>query len=82
LNAYSHRFKRTDSAQCPACRFHTESPQHFLLDCPADAHERWPLTTGKNAANKEYAKLLGNGCKTIAIIDFIQSTGILSIDNT
>jgi ribonuclease HI len=40
LNAYLHRFKRTESAKCPACRYHNETPQHFLLNCPGYAHER------------------------------------------
>jgi hypothetical protein len=40
LNAYLHRFKRTESAKCPACGYHNETPQHFLLNCPAYAHER------------------------------------------
>ncbi len=43
LNSYLHRFKRTESTQCPACGHQSETPQHFLLDCPAYAHERWSL---------------------------------------
>jgi len=75
LNAYLHRFKRTDSAQCPACGYHSENPQHFILDCPAYAHERWPLMAGKSPANKEYTKLISNAKNDIPIVSFIQATG-------
>ena len=43
LNAYLERFKRADSAQCPACGHPRENAQHFLMDCPAYKHERWLL---------------------------------------
>ena len=46
LNAYLHRFKHTETVHCPACGHHTETPQHFLLDCPAHAHEDGPSFQG------------------------------------
>ena len=75
LNAYLFRFKRTESAQCPACRHPSETPQHFLLDCIAYAHERWPLIAGKSQKKKEFAYILGNEKDAIPLIDFIQATG-------
>ena len=75
LNAYLHRFKRTDSARCLACGYHSENPQHFLLDCPAYAHERWPLMAGESLANKEYTKLISDAKNAIPIVSFIQATG-------
>jgi ribonuclease HI len=47
LNAYLHQFKWKDSTQCPACGAPKETPQHFLLECPAYAHERWKLRPKK-----------------------------------
>jgi hypothetical protein len=78
LNAYLHRFKRAESASCPACGHHNETTQHFLLDCPAYAHERWPLISGKSQKNKEYRNLVGRPKNAIPIIDFIQAMQRLS----
>jgi ribonuclease HI len=75
LNAYLHRFKRTESASCPVCGHHTETVQHFLLDCLLYAHERWPLLAGKSSKMKQYANLVGDAKNTIPIIDFIQAMG-------
>jgi hypothetical protein len=33
LNAYLERFKRTDSARCPACGEAEETVEHFILEC-------------------------------------------------
>ena len=78
LNAYLHRFKRVESASCPACGHHNETTQHYLLDCPAYAHERWPLITGKSPKNKEYGKLVGGPKNALPIINYIMATGRLS----
>ena len=43
LNSYLKRFKRADSARCPACGADEETIEHYLLFCPAYAHERWAL---------------------------------------
>ena len=43
LNSYLKRFKRADNARCPACGADEETIGHFLLFCPAYAHERWAL---------------------------------------
>ena len=75
LNAYLFRFKRAESAHCPACGHPNETPQHFLLDCPAYAHERWPLITGKSQKKKEFAHLVGKAKNAVLIITFIQATG-------
>jgi hypothetical protein len=80
LNAYLHRFKRTESAKCPACGYHNETPQHFLLDCPAYAHKRWMLTVGKTTKNKGYTALLGSPKNAIPLINYIQATGRFTMD--
>jgi len=43
LNSYLKRFKRMDSARCPACGADEETIEHFLLFCPVYAYERWAL---------------------------------------
>ena len=58
LNIYLHRFKRADSTSCPACGYHNKTPHHFLLDCPAYAHKRWPLIVGKSQRKREYATMV------------------------
>ena len=78
LNAYLHRIKRADSANCPACGHHNESTQHFLLDCPVYAHERWPLISGKSEKNKEYGQLIGRPKNAQDIVKYILATGRLS----
>ena len=44
-NQYSHRFKKVDSPQCPACGFPNETMEHFLLQCPKYKHECWPCSS-------------------------------------
>ena len=80
LNAYLHRIKRAENASCPACGHHKETPQHFLLDCPKYAHERWPLMARKSSKNREYANLIRSNKNPIPIIDYIQATGQLLLD--
>ena len=78
LNDYLFGFKRAESASCPACGRHNESPQHFILDCPTYAHERWPLIARKNREEKKYANNLGKPKNAVKSIDFIQATGRLT----
>ena len=80
LNAYLHRFKRMESASCPACGHSNETPQHFILDCPAYAHERWSLISGKSQKNREYAAIIGKTENAIELIAYIQATGRLTRD--
>jgi hypothetical protein len=74
LHAYLHRFKRKNSAQCPACGARKETPQHFLLECPAYAHERWKLKPKKGKLEIKFADLLANVDKTIELVQYIQAT--------
>lgn len=43
LNTYLKRIGRAASTRCPACGAEEETIDHFLLDCPNYAHERWAL---------------------------------------
>jgi ribonuclease HI len=78
LNEYLYRFKRAESTSCPACGHLNESPQHFILDCPAYTHERWPLIVRKNREEKKYANIIEKPKNAIKLIDFIQATGRLT----
>jgi len=40
LNAYLHKIKHAGSARCNKCNHPRETPQHFLLECPAFEKER------------------------------------------
>ncbi|KAF8264458.1 hypothetical protein EI94DRAFT_1593125, partial [Lactarius quietus] len=80
LNVYLFRFKRTENAHCPACGHPNETPQHFILNCPAYAHERWPMIAGKSQ-KKEYAYLVGNAKNAVPLINFIQATRRFRKDN-
>jgi len=75
LNAYLHRFKRADSARCPACGEEQETPEHFLVRCPAYAHERWPIQQLYHEEVLRVGKLLSEPKKIIPIVNYIQATG-------
>jgi hypothetical protein len=73
LNKYLHRFKCVDSPRCPACGDPKETVEHYLLSCPAYAHERWAL--GKSTKNKPDLKtLLGDGKASLALNNYIKAT--------
>jgi len=76
LNAYLKRFKKVDSARCPACGTDEESVEHFLLACPGYASERWMF---KNEATKlsktlKMETILGDPDLTIPLANFIDAT--------
>ena len=75
LNAYLFRFKRKESAQCPACGASKETPQHFLLECPAYARERRKLGPKKGELEIKHADILSNEKKTIALALYLKATG-------
>ena len=60
LNAYLHRFKFKESSQCPACSAPNETPQHFIMECPAYRHKRWKLRPKKGKPELKYEDLLSN----------------------
>jgi hypothetical protein len=78
LNEYLFRFKRAESTKCPACGHPSETPQHFLLDCPTYAHERWPLIARKGREGRKYANIIGKPANAITLINFIHATGRLT----
>jgi ribonuclease HI len=74
LNAYLHRFKIKESAQCPACGAQRETPQHFIMECPAYAHKRWKLKPKKGRSELKYGEVLGSGDRAIALAHYITDT--------
>ncbi len=53
LNDYLKRFKKVDSARCPACGAAPETVRHFLLECPIYTHERWILARRLSSRDRE-----------------------------
>jgi len=76
LNSYLYRFKRVDSANCPACGAIDKDIAHFLLFCPNYAHERWTL--GRHACRRKKTlalkSLLGDPDFTVPLSSYIDST--------
>ena len=75
LNAYLYRFKRMAHPNCPACGQEIESTQHFVLDCPKYAYERWTLLAGKNQKNRDFANLIGQEDNALSLTAYIQAMG-------
>ena len=75
LNGYLERFKRMDSARCPACGHPRENVQHFLMDCPAYKFERWPLY--RHCKNREptLKDLLNKEESVVPLAKYIRATG-------
>ena len=75
LNAYLHRIKLVDSAQCLACRSLQETPQHFMLECPAyeQEHSR-TLKLKRGRSELKYADILGRKNKAVGLVHFIMDT--------
>ena len=80
MNAYLFRFKRKESAQCPACGASKETPQHFLLKCPAYARKRRKLGPKKGELEIKHADILSNEGKTVALALYLKATGRFSED--
>ena len=75
LNSYLHRFKRVDSPRCPACGEEQETIEHFLLHCPAYAHQWWALKkTLKAKPDIRIKTLLGSNKATLALKNYIITT--------
>jgi hypothetical protein len=74
LNLYLHRFKITDSAQCPACGHPKETPEHYLLNCPKYAHERWPIRALAGSRLPNFEKLLSSPKFLRPLANYIEAT--------
>ena len=75
LNTYLHRFKIAESAQCPACGAPKETPQHFVLECPAYAQERRKMLKPKRGRSElKYAEIVGRKDEAVALAHYILDT--------
>ena len=76
LNAYLHKFKLVDKPQCPACSAGKEDAEHFLLNCPAYAHERWALSQSAKKKKKllTMESLFGDKDLTIPLANYVEAT--------
>jgi hypothetical protein len=76
LNGYLARFKRIDSDRCPACGDPDESVEHYLIQCPGYAHERWALAHAVRKKNKHTIAetLLGDPGLKVPLANFINAT--------
>ena len=76
LNSYLKRFKRMDSARCPACGADEKTITHFLFFCPSYAHERWALArqAKKNKKALSIDVLLGDPSMVIPLANYIIAT--------
>ena len=80
LNVYLFRFKKKESAQCPACGASKETPQHFLLECPAYAYERCKLGPKKGEIEKKFTEMVSSEKKIVALAHYLQATGRFAED--
>ena len=80
LNQYLHRFKKVDSSQCPACGHPKETAEHFLLQCPKYAHERWPILNARGGRPPTFTKLLSNPGLLLPLANYMDATGRFEIE--
>ena len=76
LNEYLNRFKKVDSSRCPACGARSETVQHFLLECPGYAHERWMLKKRFSGRKKALTleNLLGDAEAILPLTNYISAS--------
>ena len=75
LNAFLERIKHVDSARCPACGHAREDAKHFMLECPAYAHERWALLRNCKSKQPTMKDLLSEAKMMVPVANYIQATG-------
>ena len=74
LNQYLFRFGKVDSDRCPACGTQPKTVEHFLLQCPKYAHERWPLPKKLNRVLPSTTEILSNEKIILQTLSYIQAT--------
>ena len=76
VNQYLKRIRRVDSVRCPMCGDEEEMAEHFMLRCPAYAHERWALTEKAKKLRKlmDMEMLLGNLEMTNKVAKYIRAS--------
>ena len=79
LNSYLHRFKKVDSARCPACGAQKETVEHFILKCPKFDHERWPLLQKIKDHTPRLEKILADQKLIAPLFNYIDATERLKV---
>jgi len=73
LNSYLYKFKWVDNPSCLAYGEREETIEHYLLHCPAYAHERWVME--KSLKRKlDMKTLLGNPKVMLVLKNYIKAT--------
>jgi ribonuclease HI len=75
INQYLHRFKKIDSPRCPACGHPKETAEHYLLQCPKYAHERWPILQRSGGRPPKLTRLLSTAKLLGPLANYIEATG-------
>ena len=74
LNQYLHRFKRVDNPRCPACGHPNETVEHFIIQCPKYAHERWGLLRRAGSAHPKLTSILTSKKLLPSLINYVEAT--------
>jgi len=82
LNGYLSRFCKVDSDRCPACGACMETVEHFMLQCPNYAHERWPLRCRLNSTLLHITELLSDKRNILQVINYIHATERFQTEKT
>ena len=80
LNQYLHQFKKIDSPHCPACGHPKETAEHFLLQCPKYAHERWPLLNQTRGRPPKFTMLLSSLKYLKPLANYMDATGRFELE--
>ena len=75
INQYLHRFKKIDSLQCPACGHHSETTEHFILQCPKFEYECWPLLGLVKSRHPSLTRILACPKLLMPLANYIEAIG-------
>ena len=71
---------RHAEAVLTACGHPKETPEHFLLQCPIYAHERWPILNKLGGNIPKLSKLLTSAKLLLPLANFIEASGRFELD--
>jgi ribonuclease HI len=74
LMAYLHRFEKSDTPTCPACRQRSETVEHYLMYCPSYDHLRHRRNIAFPAAAASIHTLLSSEEAIPHLMSYIRDT--------
>ena len=74
LNSFLHHIGKVDSPHCPACGERRETTEHFILQCPGYAYERWALHKHARSNAPQLEDIISDPKMTIPLINYIEAT--------